>query len=194
MAREFLSLAMDSFMEARAGRHLEEGPRLFDYDVDSRTFWFGAAAVPELSRALGALLAQALLSGTRLQISFPPLLYGLLLRELGADVPAPGLADLALLRPGLAKGLQELMAYEKEDVAEVFPLDWPRQAELTSLNREAYVAAYVQWFLREKFAAQLNPLLDGFKRCLEPCVFLKAPVFIYPSPPSEQQIAGNQLY
>lgn len=182
VAREFLALTMEAFMTAKNGQHLEElqeGQELWDYDKESRTFWFAedlkaSAQALQLFRAVGVLMAQALLTGTRLQVSFPTLLYSLLLRHLGAvSVAPPGLADLAALRPCLAKGLQELLAYEKDDVAEVFPLDWPRGEELCSGNRAEHVEAYVQWFLREKFRAQLEPLLDGFKQVLQNCEFLK---------------------
>eukprot|EP00435_Cladocopium_sp_Y103_P067562 s1694_g30.t1 len=179
VAREFLALTMEAFMTAKNGQHLEEGQELWDYDKESRTFWFAedpkaTAQSTQLFRAVGVLMAQALLTGTRLQVSFPTLLYSLLLRHLGAvSVAAPGLAELAALRPCLAEGLQELLAYEKDDVAEVFPLDWPRGDELCSANRVEHVEAYVQWFLREKFRAQLEPLLDGFKQVLQNCEFLQ---------------------
>jgi len=178
VAREFLALSMEAFMTAKNGQHLEEGQALWDYDADSRTFWFSEMKVNsqccQLYRACGILLAQALLTGTRLQVSFPTLLYSLLLRHLGAvGVATPGLADLAVLRPCLAKGLQALIDYEKDDIAEVFPLDWPRGDELCSKNRVQHVEAYVQWFLTEKFQTQLEPLLDGFKQVLQDCEFLK---------------------
>ncbi|CAK9053686.1 unnamed protein product [Durusdinium trenchii] len=177
--REFLALAMEAFMSAKSGKNLEEGQALWDYDPNTRTFWFSELPAPlsaqcqSLFRACGVLLAQALLNGTRLQVSFPPLLYSLLLRHIGASAPRLGLTDLASLRPSLAKGLQELLQYEGSDVGEVFPLDWPRGHELCSSNRAEHVEAFVEWFFTEKFRSQLKPFLDGFKDVLHSCDFLQ---------------------
>eukprot|EP00913_Durusdinium_trenchii_P004720 g4383.t1 len=161
--REFLALAMEAFMSAKSGKNLE----------DDRLPAPLSAQCQSLFRACGVLLAQALLNGTRLQVSFPPLLYSLLLRHIGASAPRLGLTDLASLRPSLAKGLQELLQYEGSDVGEVFPLDWPRGHELCSSNRAEHVEAFVEWFFTEKFRSQLKPFLDGFKDVLHSCDFLQ---------------------
>jgi len=56
--------------------------------------------------------------------------------------------------------------YEGKDIAEVFPLSWPRGEELSSANRHAHVEAYVTWFFAERFAPQLRPLCAGFRAVL----------------------------
>ncbi|CAJ1393565.1 unnamed protein product, partial [Effrenium voratum] len=125
VAREFLAKAAEVLMTARSGASMEEGQPLWDYEAESRTFWF-AELPPSKSRrrlfeACGVLLAQALVTGTRLQVSFPPVLYSLLLRHLGASAPEPGLEELAMVRPCLAKGLQQLLEYQGPDAGEADP-------------------------------------------------------------------------
>lgn len=178
VAKEFLALAMEAIFSAKSGEGYEEGEPVFVYDADSRTYWFSetASPVPELFHTVGVLLAQALLIGTQLQVNLPPLFYSLLLRELGASVPELGLADLAALKPSLAKGLQELIDYEGLDVAEVFPLDWPRSHELKPENRAEYVKDYVQWFMQERFQAQMLPVAKAFCGILGRSHFLKTQV------------------
>merc|ERR1712110_1343431 len=91
----------------------------------------------------------------------------LLLRAIGSTrVAAPTLADLASVQPEIARGLTELLHYEGADVADVFPLNWPRSAELNTENRRQHVEAYVQWFFEERYAAQLGPFYEGFRAVL----------------------------
>ncbi|CAE7268456.1 Kidins220, partial [Symbiodinium sp. CCMP2456] len=142
VAKEFLALAMEAIFSSKSGEGYEDGEPVFVYDADSRTYWFSetAAPVPELFHTVGVLLAQALLIGTQLQVNLPPLFYS-------ASVGELGLADLAALKnPGLlCEGTyindgdyNELIDYEGLDVAEVFPLDWPRSHELNPENRAEY--------------------------------------------------------
>lgn len=148
------------------------GFALWQYEPALRTYWFAEPPVqaPEAYRAFGVLLGQAVLTVTRLQVAFPRVLYALVLRSLGSwHTPEPGLAELAAVRPELAKGLQEMLGYEGADVADVYPLEWPRAEELsagTGDKRREYVAAYVSWFFGERLAAQLGPLCEGFKAVL----------------------------
>jgi hypothetical protein len=184
--REFLGLAFKSLLrgscsaaagsslEGEAGSHASsaaEGHSCpWEYDPQLRTHWLSDAttcARPEVYRACGALLGHAILTETFLPAAFPAVLYGLLLRAIGSTrVAAPTLADLASAQPDLARGLTELIHYEGADVAEVFPLSWPRSAELNTENRKQYAEAYVKWFFEERYAAQLGPLYEGFRAVL----------------------------
>eukprot|EP00439_Symbiodinium_sp_Y106_P079718 s86_g18.t1 len=163
VAKEFLALAMEAIFA-------------------SKTYWFSetASPVPELFHTVGVLLAQALLIGTQLQVNLPPLFYSLLLRELGASAPELGLADLAALKtPGCydtSLRFRELIDYEGLDVAEVFPLEWPRSHELNPENRAEYVKDYVQWFMQERFQAQMLPVAKAFCGILGRSHFLKTQV------------------
>lgn len=141
----------------------------WQYDPQLRTHWFPDTTCfrPEVYRACGALLGHAILTQTFLPGAFPGVLYTLLLRAIGSTrVAAPTLADLASVQPELARGLKELLHYEGADVADVFPLSWPRSAELNAGNRKQHTEAYVQWFFEERYAAQLSPLCEGFRAVL----------------------------
>ena len=53
--------------------------------------------------------------------------------------------------------LEQLCEYTGDDVADMFPLDWPREHELAELppeGRAEYVQGYVRFYFEERFAAQ----------------------------------------
>lgn len=183
VTKEFLGLAFQSFLGScsaasaasdqgsstvEGGNSSNTGPALWRYEPALRTYWFEESSKnPNAYHACGVLLGQAVLTSTRLQASFPRVLYARLLSSLGSPhVRQLGLPDLATVEPELARGLQELLAYEGADVGEIYPLNWPRSDELTSSNRKEHVQAFVHWFFTERFALQLAPLCEGFRSVL----------------------------
>eukprot|EP00931_Biecheleriopsis_adriatica_P079717 TRINITY_DN53077_c0_g1_i1.p1 TRINITY_DN53077_c0_g1~~TRINITY_DN53077_c0_g1_i1.p1 ORF type:complete len:804 (+),score=166.45 TRINITY_DN53077_c0_g1_i1:68-2413(+) len=178
VTREFLHLAMEAVMKAKAGEGFQEGVALWEYSESTRTFWFAQAESSRAAavfRSAGVLLGQALLTGTSLQVAFPGVLFNLLLKGLGSSATVElGLTDLATFKPELAKGLQDLLSYEGEDVAEVFTLDWPRAGELTKQNRAEHVEEYLRWFFTERHQAELWPLCQGFAGVVGASTLLKA--------------------
>lgn len=168
VVREFLVLAWKGLLADEA---------CWEYDPQLRTSWFREAtdAPRGRFRAVGALMAHAVLTGTHLPASLPSILYRLLLRHLGSPLAAGplGLSDLATASPMLARGLKHLLDYEGADLAEMFPLDWPRGSELTAGNRVEHVQDYVQWFFEERFGAQCRSLCEGFEAVIGCSEFLK---------------------
>jgi len=168
VVREFLCLAMKSLLDG-CPSGAAAGP--WEYDAQLRTYWFREPLVEwrEGLRACGALIGHALLTGSFLQASLPQAIYAHLLRSLGSTQPSePRLADLALVRPELAKGLQQLIEFDGDNVADVFPLDWPGASRLDhpDTDRKDYVSDYVKWFFFERFESHLSALADGFKAVL----------------------------
>jgi len=178
--REFLRLALQSILESShigsLGDHDTQdsdsstsSTTLWEYDDQLRTYWFSSQAPqwPEAFRACGVLLGHAVLTDSRLPAAFPRALYNQLLLAVGsAKASPPSLSDLASVHPHMAHGLQQLLDYKGDDVAEVFTLDWPRASELLNVSREQYVNSFIKWFFEEKFAAQLGPLTEGFRAVL----------------------------
>ena len=165
VVREFLPLALQVALRA------DPAAPLWECAAESRAHWFGgAAAGPEAAaafRACGAVLGHAILMDVFLPPAFPLQVYALLLRDLGSPCVGPWtLNDMAMLDPQMASGLEHLIEYEGPDVADVFPLDWPRAHELAELAPAArgdYVQRYVEWYFDERFAAQARPFCEGFR-------------------------------
>jgi len=150
------------------GGPCEESSPEWQYDEQLRTYWFSDPLVdrPRAYRACGVLLGYAVLMENMLPAAFPVVLYSILLRNLGSTcvASAPTLADVALVRPSLAQGLKELIDYKGDDIADVFPLDWPRGHELSgNTDRDQYVYDYIQWYFSEHLSQQLMPLCEGFR-------------------------------
>ena len=165
VGKEFMRLGLQCALE----QEVEEGAvRCWDYSSELRTYWFSdsAAAPAAAYRACGALLGHAILMDTLLQPVFPSAIYALLLRSMDSpNVREWTLSDLANVSPSMASGLEELIEYTGPDVADTYPLDWPREAELADLPQEgraAYVRAYVHWYFSERYAAKAAALAEGF--------------------------------
>jgi len=166
--REFLTLGLSSLMTPNA----LEAP-LWEYTPELRTYWFAEPEDLEGAasgyRACGAVLGHAILQDCFLTPAFPKAVYTLLLRNLGEASnsqlrPWTG-QDLARVSPSIASGLEALVEYDKDDLCEMFPLDWPRAGELEGLNKDgrvAYVQAYIEWYFTHRFSAQIKPFTEGF--------------------------------
>ena len=157
--------ALDQAPVDQAGR---PHPRAWEFSPELRTYWFSedAAVGAAEYRACGALLGHSILSETLLAPVFPHPVHALLLRALGSpNTPAWSIADMAKVSPSMALGLEELVEYPGDDVADMYPLDWPRGAELATLDkhgRPAYVQGYVEWYFTERFERQAKGFCEGF--------------------------------
>ena len=148
---------------------------MFSRDAASGTYWFNPASLDAAIefQLVGALLGLAIYNGVILDVHFPPALYKHLR---GQEL---GFPDLAVAMPGLAAGLQELLAFEG-DVQEAFALTFAvsydffgeiRETELveggvdvpvTAENRQEYVELYVQHVLQHSIQSQLSAFYQGF--------------------------------
>ena len=137
------------------------------------------------------MLGLAIYNSTILDIALPPFAF----KKLLASAPLPSsspssssrgaalkltVEDLAEYRPGLAKGLQQLLDYEGEDVEEVFCRDFVVETDrygqvvrtplcpdgvnkaVTRANRREFVDLYVQYLLDTAVARQFEPFKRGF--------------------------------
>jgi hypothetical protein len=160
VSREFFLLALQSLLSCTT---------FWDYNEEVRTYWFSDSTSREAIaafRAVGQILGNAICMGMLLPNSFPDTLYSMLLRGLGSSVPGKwSLEDLRKVSPSFARSFEQLIEYDKDDIASLFTLEWPRGDELATLPKDArgsYVQSYVEWFFDERFKAQADALCQGF--------------------------------
>lgn len=133
---------------------------------------------------LGIVLGLALVHGVTLPLRFPVRMYAHLLHAAHAAPPPPtDLAALRPIRPALAAGLAQLLAYDErsgrsvEDAmhltwsvahgAHVYPLA-PGAPVVTAADRDAYAARVCTWVLHDAVRAPLDALTRGFVRVAAP--------------------------
>ncbi|WFC93597.1 HECT-type E3 ubiquitin transferase [Malassezia brasiliensis] len=133
---------------------------------------------------LGVVLGLALVHGVTLPLRFPGRLYAHLLHAANVAPPPPtDLAALRPIRPALATGLAQLLAYDErsgrsvEDAmhltwsvahgAHVYPLA-PGAPVVTAADRDAYVTRVCTWVLHDAVRAPLDALTRGFVRVAAP--------------------------
>ncbi|EFX06337.1 ubiquitin-protein ligase [Grosmannia clavigera kw1407] len=165
---------------------------MFSYNDDSRYCYFNPNSFETSDQffLVGVVLGLAIYNSTILDIALPPFAFRKLLLA-GPEAPAGmitgmtrppisyTLADLAEYRPGLAKGLQQLLDYEG-DVESAFSLDFTIPAEkygvmeqvplcvdgekrpVTGSNRREYVHLYVRYLLDTGVSQQFEPFKRGF--------------------------------
>ncbi|BDA45778.1 probable E3 ubiquitin-protein ligase HECTD2 [Coccomyxa sp. Obi] len=168
--KEFFQLLMRELFDANFG--------MFRMDPDLRTFWFRASSL-DLDmefELVGLLLALAIYNNHILDISFPQVVYKLLM---GRDV---GLEDLKDVHPDVYQSLKKLLAYEGDiaDLGLVFQVEQEAdfgepniivdlipdggQEEVTADNRQQYVDAYVQHLLIKSVSRQNKAFCKGFRK------------------------------
>ncbi len=148
-------------------------------DGAGRLTWFAQGGLEAASESeyelVGTVLGLALYNGHLLELALPRVAYKMLLGG------APALGDLADAAPELHAGLCALLAHAPAAAVEhELCLTWTagyqcfgetRTAELapngaalavTGDNREAYVAAYADWFLRTSVERQFAAFAAGF--------------------------------
>jgi len=173
---------------------MDQDAAFWEYSEDLRTYWFAepySEGAEVQYRACGVLMGQAILTDTFIAPVFPEAIYTLLLQALDSPHAPPwSLRQLATVSPHMASGLEKLCEYEGEDVADVFPLEWPREAELAGLAqdaRPAYVNAYVHWFFTERYAPQARPFCQGFQAVVGHSRLIRS---LVDAPQLEQIICG----
>jgi ubiquitin-protein ligase E3 A len=125
-------------------------------------------------RLVGALLGLALYNGVILDVRFPLAIYKKLLGV------APTLADLHQAQPALARGLQQLLDYDGEDVESVFMQSFEvttghgalastvelkpggKDIPVTNSNRVEFVERYVHHALSASIRRQFTAFGRGF--------------------------------
>eukprot|EP00051_Salpingoeca_urceolata_P000007 m.32341 g.32341 ORF g.32341 m.32341 type:complete len:746 (+) comp10011_c0_seq2:184-2421(+) len=167
--KEFFQIVLRDLFDPNYG--------MFSYDQEQRLFWFnpGSLETPAEFRLLGLVLGLALYNNVILDLHFPKLVYKKLL-----GVPV-GLSDLEELNPMLFKSFNELLAYDKEDIQDVFPYHFVVEYEglfgekqqvelceggssvpLTLENRRDFVDQYVRWLLHTAVESQFGAFKEGF--------------------------------
>ncbi|KAI8063862.1 hypothetical protein BC940DRAFT_99291 [Gongronella butleri] len=145
---------------------------LTDDGEPSRLYWFRATPDPDIHgyEMLGVLLGLAIYNGVLLQLAFPRVLWQLLLQPdiRSLDELPLSMDDLRQAWPQLAQGLDALLAYDGDDVENVFCRNYERTIAcfehendatstmtvplieggqwiaVTNANRQQYVADYAR--------------------------------------------------
>ncbi len=167
--KEYFQLMMKRLLDPAYG--------MFKYYSDTRLLWFSSDCLEQPSEyeLVGLLTGIAIYNGVILDLSMPSVLYKKLKNI------TPTLADLAVLQPDLAQGLQALLDYDGDVAAtfsQTFEITFERYGEVCceelvaggaeivvdNVNREAYVAAYVTYLLDKSVAPQFNAFAAGFRK------------------------------
>jgi len=168
VAKEWFQLLVRHIFDRQYG--------MFIHNEETKVHWFNGNSKDLLEfELIGTLLGLAIYNSVILDLHFPLVVYKKLLGE------PVGLDDLDQLNPGLAKGLRELLNYDKDDVEEVFCLTfqvtydyWGQQQfhdlvpnganiPVTKANKNEFVNLYVNWLLNDSIDEQFKRFLKGFK-------------------------------
>ncbi|KAK7205250.1 hypothetical protein BZA70DRAFT_279422 [Myxozyma melibiosi] len=148
---------------------------MFIYDEESNYCWFNHSTFETADQyfLVGVVLGLAMYNSTILDIQLPPALFKKLL---GCQCT---MADLMILKPTLAKGLQQLLEFEG-NVEEVFCRDFVADHEVygqivqvplvsggerkpvTNANRQDFVNRYIQFIFDTSIDRQFQPFKRGF--------------------------------
>ncbi|KAK4050398.1 putative E3 ubiquitin-protein ligase [Microbotryomycetes sp. JL201] len=148
---------------------------MFTLDADTNLCWFNPAS-QDLDEfyLVGVVVGLACYNAATLDIPLPQAIYKKLQNE------KVTLHDLSLLHPALARGLQQLLDYDGDDVEDVFCRsfvgeieEWGsvREVELlpggkdrpvTRANRHEFVNLYVDFLLSVSVAEQFKAFSTGF--------------------------------
>ncbi|KAF9980273.1 putative E3 ubiquitin-protein ligase [Modicella reniformis] len=149
---------------------------MFSYDDKSSQCWFNPASFESLDQfhLVGVVIGLAIYNSTILDFPLPLAVYKKLL-----NVPI-ALEDLAAFRPELARGLEQLLDYESDDVEDVFCLNFVGAYEaygenvetplirngqdipVTSENKREYVERYVNFVMNSSISDQYEWFRRGF--------------------------------
>ncbi|KAK9351624.1 hypothetical protein V1523DRAFT_416246 [Lipomyces doorenjongii] len=148
---------------------------MFVYDEESNYCWFNHSTFETSDQyfLVGVVLGLAIYNSTILDIHLPPALFKKLL---GCQCT---MEDLLLLKPSLARGLQQLLDYEG-NVEETFCRDFVAEHEVygsivqvpliaggenkpvTNANRGEFVNKYIQFIFDISVTRQFQPFKRGF--------------------------------
>ncbi|CAK9006964.1 Ubiquitin-protein ligase E3A (E6AP ubiquitin-protein ligase) (HECT-type ubiquitin transferase E3A) (Human papillomavirus E6-associated protein) (Oncogenic protein-associated protein E6-AP) (Renal carcinoma antigen NY-REN-54) [Durusdinium trenchii] len=125
----------------------------------------------DLFLLVGQFIGLAIYNSTILDVQFPLAFYRMLLDQMPKE---PSLLNLFELDPSFARGLQQLLSYDGDDVETVFGLDFGDIFEggesdpVTSANKEEYVKLLVQHKLCGEHAKAIDSLMEGFGTVIDP--------------------------
>lgn len=148
---------------------------MFVYDDESNYCWFNHSTFETSDQyfLVGVVLGLAMYNSTILDIQLPPALFKKLL---GCQCT---MADLMILQPTLAKGLQQLLDFDG-NVEEVFCRDFVadhniygqivqvplvpggEKKPVTNANRQDFVNKYIQFIFDTSVNRQFQPFKRGF--------------------------------
>ncbi|KAF9161827.1 putative E3 ubiquitin-protein ligase [Mortierella sp. AD011] len=149
---------------------------MFVYDDQSSHCWFNPASFESLDQfyLVGVVIGLAIYNSTILDLPLPLAVYKKLL-----NTPL-ALEDLAAFRPDLAKGFDQLLNYEEDDVEDVFCLTFVGVYEaygesreiplipngenipVTNLNKRDYVERYANFVMNTSISDQFESFRRGF--------------------------------
>ncbi|KAF9317747.1 putative E3 ubiquitin-protein ligase [Podila horticola] len=149
---------------------------MFVYDDQSSYCWFNPASFESLDQfyLVGVVIGLAIYNSTILDLPLPLAVYKKLL-----NTPVT-LEDLATFRPDLAKGFDQLLNYEDDDVEDVFCLNFVGSYEaygesvevplmpdggnipVTNHNKQQYVERYANFIMNSSISDQFESFRRGF--------------------------------
>ncbi|KAF9330992.1 putative E3 ubiquitin-protein ligase [Podila minutissima] len=149
---------------------------MFVYDDQSSYCWFNPASFESHDQfyLVGVVIGLAIYNSTILDLPLPLAVYKKLL-----NTPAT-LEDLATFRPDLAKGFDQLLNYEDDDVEDVFCLNFVGSYEaygesvekplmpdgenipVTNHNKRQYVERYANFIMNSSISDQFESFRRGF--------------------------------
>lgn len=167
--KEFFQLIVEEIFDPKFG--------MFSYDEETRRVWFNPFSLEteKQYQLIGMILGLAIYNGVILDLHLPVVVYKKLLGH------TPTFADLKELRPMLAKGIQQLLDYDGDDVEDVFCLTFQTEHDMfgervvydlkpggedipvTNANRKEYVDLYVKYLLEDSIAPQFKAFALGFE-------------------------------
>ncbi|KAG0414101.1 hypothetical protein HPB47_008741, partial [Ixodes persulcatus] len=165
---EFFLLLLKEILDPKYG--------MFTEYPESRCIWFNTQSFEEdvMYYLIGIVCGLAIYNFTIIALPFPLVLYKKLLKQ------KVTLNDLGGLSPTLAKGLQELLSYEGDDLESVFFLNFEVSVEhyghttnhelkkgghhikVNKENRQEYVDLYVDFLLNSSVQHCFEAFSQGF--------------------------------
>lgn len=166
--KEFFLLLLKEILDPKYG--------MFTEYPESRCIWFNTQSFEEdvMYYLIGIVCGLAIYNFTIIALPFPLVLYKKLLKQ------KPTLKDLQDLSPTLAKGLQNLLDYDGEDLENTFFLTFEVSVEhyghtlshelkkggshikVTKENRQEYVDLYVDFVLTTSVQHCFDAFAQGF--------------------------------
>lgn len=175
VTKEFFLLLLREILKPDYGMFLE-------YE-ETNTIWFRSQSFEEISYffLIGMLCGLAIYNFTIINLPFPLALYKKLL--LG-DKYISELSDISELSPRLAKSLQDLLDYNKDDLEEVFCLNFSiteshfgevkavplknngEDINVTQDNKSDYVKLYIDYILNTSCTKPFEAFKKGFLKVI----------------------------
>ncbi|XP_059098839.1 probable E3 ubiquitin-protein ligase HERC4 isoform X1 [Tigriopus californicus] len=167
--KEFFLLILKELLDPKYG--------MFKEYEETRTIWFHPLSFEEdqMFFIIGVVCGLAIYNFTIINLPFPLPLYKKLLGD-----KVGNLDDLATLSPTIAKGLQDVLAYDKDDLEDVFCLNFALSEEhygelktlplksggenipVTQSNKKEYVDLHCQFVLNESIKKRFDAFKQGF--------------------------------